>query len=463
MAITANFYSFSKRANETKKPTGTSYNVNVLLKEPCDLESPTIEVHDASILAYNYCYLAFTNRYYFIDSRESIALNTYLLTLREDYAASHIDEARGQSVFAVMSSYAFETAFDDERCIPTENLIKDAVSHACDIMVGDDFAYEFMSVINNSGYLNGVDVYYGLQGNLAGNFLKACADVNWVKQLGENAGNVSPLDYVNEMWLTPLLPHQCHNVSSNSADLLGVTMSGACIANSGIKKHNCLLSIPRPTVNDFRYSDKYVKYYLCLPCLGVITLPTTLLRANDYVRVDYAGDCLSGSIVFQVSCGGVNLGFFSTSLKQALPMSRQGSRLASAIIGGVLGGAVGAAGGAKTGGVAGGIAGGIGGVWGGFLKGAYSLPEGSSLLSMSGSLALYGARGTSTDIYLWIVESESDVEPSSFASVAGRPTQKIITIQNGYLQTRNASVALSGTASEIDAFNALLDGGLYVN
>lgn len=456
MAITANFYSFSKRANETKKPTGNSYNVNVLLKEPCDLESPTIEVNDASILSYNYCYLAFTGRYYFVDSRESIAHNTYVLTLREDYAASHIDEAKGQSVYAVMSSYAFETAFDDERCIPTENITMNAESASCSVLSPDATnLYQLMSVVNNDGKLSGIDIFFGLNNNLAGDFLKACADLNWLQNIGMQVGQISPLDYVNEVWITPLLPHICHNVSSNTAMLLDIQLSEACLADTGIKKHNALISIPRPSVNDFRYSEKYVKYYLCLPCVGVVTLPTSLLRANSYVRVDYAGDCISGNLVFNVSCGGVNLGFYSTSLKQSMPMSRQGDRTATAIMGGALG--------AIAGYKLGGGAGAIGGAWGGFLKGAYTMPEGNAVMANGGSLALWGARGTSTDIYLWIVESQSDVEPSTFAAVAGRPTEKVITIQNGYLQTRNASVALSGTASEIDAFNALLDGGLYVN
>jgi hypothetical protein len=463
MAITANFYSFSKRANETKKPTGTSYNVDVLLKEPCDLEAPSIEVHDASILSYNYCYIAFTGRYYFVDSRESIAKDTYLLTLREDYAASHIDEAKGQSVFAVMSSYAYETSIDDERCVPTENITRDVVYHNCEVMAGTDFAYEFLSVVNNNGRLSGIDVFYGIQGTLGGGFLQACSDINWLQQLGQAAGQVSPLDYVNSYYLCPFDPDQCHGTGSNTADLLGVQMSGNCIVDTQIKKHHEFFTIPRPSVSDFRYADKYVKYYMNLPCLGVTTLPTTLLRHADVVRVDYAADCLSGTIVFKISAAGICLGYYSTSMRQDMPMSRQGNRTASAIIGGTLGGLVSAAAGAKTGGVAGAVAGGIGGVWGGFLKGAYSMPDGSSVMSSSGSLAVYGARGASTDMELWLVESESDVDPSTFAAVAGRPTQKIITIQNGYLQTRNASVALSGTASEIDAFNALLDGGLYVN
>lgn len=462
MAITANFYSFKKKTNETKKPTGTGYNVNILLKEPCDLESPTIEVNDASILSYNYCYLPFTGRYYFVDTRESIAHNTYALTLREDYAASHIDEAKGQSVFAVVSSYAFETSIDDTRCVPTENINRDVSYHICEVMIGTNYAYEFMSVINNAGKLAGIDVFYDLQGMLAGNFLQACADVNWLQYLGQQVGQVSPLDYVNSVWLCPFDPNQCHDTTTNSADLLDVPMSGNCLANTGIKQHHEFFDIPRPSVNDFRYSDKYVKYYLNLPCIGVMTLPTTLLRHADNVRVDYAADCLSGNLVFKVSAAGIGLGYYSTCLRQDLPMSRQGNRTASAIVDAALGGVGGAALGGKAG-LAGAIVGGALGSMYGTFAGAYSMPDGRSMLSNSGSLALYGARGVSTDIELWMVESESDVDPASFTAIAGRPTEKVITIQNGYLQTRNASVALSGTASEIDAFNALLDGGLYVN
>ena len=461
MAITATFYSFAKRENSTKKPSGNGYVVNVLLKEPCDLERPTIEVHDQNILAYNYCYLSLTNRYYFVDGRESIANNTYIITLTEDYAASHIDAVRGQNVYAVMSSYAYEPSIDDTRCVPTENITRDVTYHNCEVMIGTNYAYEFMSVINNDGKMSGIDIFYDIQGYLAGDFLKACADVNWLQYLGQQVGQVSPLDYVNAAWLCPFDPAQCHDVGTNTADLLSVPMSGDCILNSGVKQHHEFFTIPRPSTNDFRYSDKYVKYYMNLPCIGVITLPTTLLRHADVVRVDYAGDCLSGNLVFKVSAAGIGLGYYSTSLRQDIPLSRQGNRTASAIVDAALGGIGGAALGSK-GGLAGAIAGGVLGSAYGTFMGAYSMPDGRSILSNSGSLALYGARGASTDIELWIVESESDVDPATFAAVAGRPTEKVIAIANGYLLTRNASVSFAGTASEIEAFNTLLDGGLYV-
>ena len=459
MAITANFYSFSKRANETKKPTGTSYNVNVLLKEPCDLESPTIEVHDASILAYNYCYLTFTGRYYFIDGRESIALDTYILTLREDYAASHIDEAKGQSVYAVMSSYAFDQYIDDGRVIPVPDItsVREYATNF-DIIESPTMSnncYQFMSVVNDSGRLNGTDIFYGLNGSLAADFLKSCADLAWYENLAQRVGSCSPLDFVNEMWWTPLIPHNCHNTGTNSATLYDVPISGDCLTDAAVKRHTTTITLPKPSFSDFRFSDKYVKYYLEIPYIGVITIPTSLTYGVSQLEVAYAGDCLTGNITVAPKCGKAQLGVYTTTLKAPLPLSRQGSRGTGAVISAL----VGAAAGSQLGGSIGAAA--MGGA--GLVRGMLSPADQHVVSSSAGGLSPWGCRDVIGNLAVVMYEYDSNIEPSTFAAVAGRPTEKVITIQNGYLQTRNASVALSGTASEIDAFNALLDGGLYVN
>ena len=55
------------------------------------------------------------------------------------------------------------------------------------------------------------------------------------------------------------------------------------------------------------------------------------------------------------------------------------------------------------------------------------------------------------------------MDPATFTQTVGRPTQKVIQLASGigYVQTAAASVSFAGYQPEIDAFNAMLDGGIY--
>ena len=65
MAISVIFYSFAKKKNSTKHPTGgTSYSC--ILKDPCSIGSPTIELNGGNKASWNYCYIPVFDRYYFI-------------------------------------------------------------------------------------------------------------------------------------------------------------------------------------------------------------------------------------------------------------------------------------------------------------------------------------------------------------------------------------------------------------
>lgn len=67
MSFTATFYSFSKRKNSTKRPTGGGTSYNIVLKEPSTILNPRIELDRGNPAALNYCYIPTFNRYYFIN------------------------------------------------------------------------------------------------------------------------------------------------------------------------------------------------------------------------------------------------------------------------------------------------------------------------------------------------------------------------------------------------------------
>ena len=62
-----------------------------------------------------------------------------------------------------------------------------------------------------------------------------------------------------------------------------------------------------------------------------------------------------------------------------------------------------------------------------------------------------------------MIEGDSNIDPATLAAVAGRPTQRVITISSGcgYVQAVNESVSISGLMSEAEAVNSILNGGAY--
>ena len=71
MSFSATFYTFSKRINSTKQPTGGS-SYNIILKEGCSVNHPTIALDiglASSPAALNYCYITEFGRYYWVKWR----------------------------------------------------------------------------------------------------------------------------------------------------------------------------------------------------------------------------------------------------------------------------------------------------------------------------------------------------------------------------------------------------------
>ena len=69
MSITVNFWSFTKKVNSTKQPTGTAgLSASCLLKDATSIITPVIELKASDTpIGYNYAQISAFNRYYFVD------------------------------------------------------------------------------------------------------------------------------------------------------------------------------------------------------------------------------------------------------------------------------------------------------------------------------------------------------------------------------------------------------------
>ena len=466
--INVDFYSFSKRKNSTKKPTGTPHTVSVSFKEETELERPTIEVHDSTIAGYNYAYIAYTGRYYWVSGKRSIAKDTFEVDLVEDYLASHIDGVRGQNVYCAMSSVDYDEELDDPRVVPVPDAatVSNPVSCGFDLFRlsdGEPTVNSYSSVIAKNGTFDGVEVVAGWE--VGHNFIQDVGDPSIFNQIITAMGGGSPIDYVCEVWQSPLSVSKCHAYdAAKTLEIGGKTYDDAVVVtNLKPIRHTDTIMLPTPPYDDFRFSERFVNYYLMLPFIGCVNIPTDLVRQSSHLlNITYAGDVLSGQITIGVYLMGICLGVYGTTLKTPMPLNQQGGSIGETIVQGIGGAAKGAAAGAVTGGGWGALAGGVGGAIGGGVKGAITGDKVEKVSTSIGALSILALYKNVSAPTVIMIAYDSNVDPASLAAVSGRPCHKVVTVKNGYMQTVNASLSFAGTDGEINEVNNAFNGGVYV-
>ena len=462
MNITANFYTFAKRENSTKTPTGGANDIPVCFKEDTNILNPVLEINYANAFNFNYCYLAFTGRYYFVQSVDSIAHNTYAVQLECDVLASHISAVLGQNVYAVYSSAVYDELIDDGRVIPVQNITA-ARNNFGHLDVISSIPLMFLSLVTSNGYLGGADIFFNTADDSAlTTFISDLSDISFWETIQQNTSGINAFDALNDLYFLPFFPQYCHEVEqSKSAQIYGKQITGKCIKKLNVIPHTKSLTLPQPSVSDFRFSQKYVKYFLHVPYIGVVNIPTELAAGNSTMDVDYCADCVSGELVIAPRIGGVSLGIYATNLKASIGIARQRinpSPFFTNIVGDISGGALS---GGMLGGVSGAMLGAAAGVGLSAIRDVFNVPKIERAGSSGGSIAPLSL-GFNSELSITMTVNASDIDPAILNDIAGRPCERIIPIQNGYIQARGASVSFAGMSEEIRQFNSLLNGGIYV-
>lgn len=489
MAISAQFYVFSKRENSTAQVSGTGLTVPVLLKDECTQENPVLKIHSADFSTYanyNYVHIPIFSRYYFITSKEVHTGSEIWIYCEEDYMGSfkglitalnnvfveygsvpstinvdHRIPVTANTQIATSTAVFPHTNFMSDGCAIISSVgnkntglyIFGGASQIYPLFDGIDWADltppaggdETAALLSvGSGIFDALKQYFTKEA--ASKNLRACFSLPWIPQTEAVGGQVT--DLVIGSFPTGV---SCHKIAKEIVtDSVNVTI---------------------PWIHsDWRRSANYCKVILFLPLFGLVSLPVNSIRNETQLKVTYAFCYSNGDVSYQVE--GLNSGeiFATGSVNCASPLAVGSSNInlgkaATGAIGASVGVGMAAMAALPEAGAAisaAALFGGIGAATAGtgaFLGALMSEPTGQA-----GGLGGYSAAELEKDIHCYVVSSVLATEPANMASGYNYPVNAVRSLAglSGYTKLRACTFASNGTGRENSEITRMLNAGFYI-
>ena len=463
--MNVNFYTFSKRRNSTKQPTGTGTIIDCKLKEGTSVKNPELTI-SGDVFTYDYAYIGDFHRYYFVADviSEAKGLTTYVL--EEDSMASNKTEI-GNTVARIEFS---STGYDDDIIDPRiDCFVTKRVSGSVESSPGfNTTGCYVMTVFNNTtGNSSGVSTSYMMTQSEM-NKVKNWLGNDTLMQKLATYFKSNPTDSIFGCIWVPFpydstLGTSVTSISIGNQDSsdVGYSISAVKIAGTGIKSHTANLAAHLRYNSGFRMVEPYTSACLYLPGIGNIDLNMSDWRHSANINVSYNFEYVTGNVSYLLFDGnGALIQTANCNVASNCPLGQIsfGGNASNAI--GVVGGIGTAAVSASAYNVA------------GILSGAGSaLSAGTSMVlsantrasSISGGV---GGRMSTLWPYITYTEFTIDTEDpanANFIATKGRPVALTHAISNhsGYVKCDGASVSISGDAWERDQINSYLNSGFY--
>lgn len=113
MSIKVKLWSFTKRENSTKIPTGTATEFDCVLKDDTSIINPTIELSANNLTSYNYAQISDFGRYYFIRNIISEANGLWLIELECDTLATYKSSITASSHYILRAASSYDEYITD--------------------------------------------------------------------------------------------------------------------------------------------------------------------------------------------------------------------------------------------------------------------------------------------------------------------------------------------------------------
>ncbi|MBO7735767.1 MAG: hypothetical protein J6S67_24580 [Methanobrevibacter sp.] len=324
MSITVNLYSFTKRENSTKRPTGSGTSFGCTMIDDTSLMNPTFKLSIASNpIGYNYAYVADFDRYYFITEIRTYQ-NFWYVSCTCDVLASFKTEIGSQSHYILRSASASNGAISDT--------LYPATTQVLEQLYYPDNDYDPMAYSNGHSYIVGIvgntDVITDQIGTLIYYWFNDASLHQFIKYLTDNIASgddpwgqiaqseysegvqkalIDPIQYIKSAFCLPVaIPETGYGVASSvkfgyySWDVpSGYTVKKVGAGSAKIiTKETASITIPThpqaATRGSYLNCAPYSYYYLHYGPWGDIELDPLLINGNSKLKIYITYDLIKG-------------------------------------------------------------------------------------------------------------------------------------------------------------------------
>lgn len=469
MALTATFYSFSKRQNSTKVPAniaGTSYNV--VLKNPTSMNAPVLTLN-ADTFTFNYC--SFNGAYYFVTDTVSVRNDIWEVHLTKDVLATYRTEIRASAAYVMYDTSANTEIVDSRLAIESTPSVDSAQTEITQLdgdgvyalCVVGKYSTDTWIIPDTTALLDVIDIQaYGI---LTPRLPPTQPSVT--EQIKAS------IDYLNDVFTQLLssgkapdcirscrwIPWSISGDSASNHIFLGnfeTNVNGSRVVTPNVL-YTYQVTIPWQC-NDWRRLSPYTQVYLYLPFIGLINIPTATIKDYARLTVEYCVSKMTGELSVIVAGGDSGLhpiGVYQGNSGTPVPFGNSNITPAARSTGMIQ--AAGAIGAMAAGGIAAGSAA-LVGLMAGMSNMMVGVP--SSVGTASG--------GTDAGLPRYIecitVFHDTNVSPDSVAATIGTPAfaQKTLSSVSGYVQTHEFSLQASAPDQDLQRVNTYLNGGAFI-
>ena len=458
MSMVLELFSFNKRRNSTKTPSGSGTKLDVFLKHETDFDNPTF-ILNTDPRSFNYC--KWNNDYYYITGHRFIRTNVYEISCTIDSLATEKSNIKASTQFVIRSSVSPDYTIIDN-FYPASYKPQIIQTAGSGITFSQTGSY-VLAVKTEDGIK-----YYGISaGDLNALFrtlMTAKQETLW-SQITDLAITVLPgllnvTDYIIACRWVPFLVQ----AGQGEEDIyLGYWNSGIRgnlysktlqmgVAGMGFGLH------PFTGSKEFMNCSQYYRVTVFVPGCGEMPIDMAKCKGSSGLYVEFKIDVL-GNVAGSVSSDNKIIQRFSGSLGRDVPISSaDGVGTGLAGIGAGVAGLVTAGVGAMTGGIggvalAGLIAGGVGAIGSGV---ANTVPD----INTTGSLSSYFVPPGSDNFY--VTEYIYDITTQNGA-INGYPCMKTLTLSSdGYYQIKDPQVDFANDLRIKEEIIQYMSMGFYI-
>jgi len=480
MSMTAKFYTFSKRENSTKQPTGGA-QYNILLKDDCSITNPVITLSGPNPRQYNYAYIQDFGRYYFVNDWVCNHNGLWTAHLSVDVLATYKTEIGASTEYVLRSASQFDGDIIDS-LYPTKPAITSTHSTPVQPFTAGTMRF-IVGIINDVSTAKiGALTYYvltSLQFGALLNFMFGNAD--YAAWIDPSTGQVvddsyakaqfNPIQYITECFAIPYVPQDAISGVPLHFGWYIPVVSGTTLAAPAIDPSHMIWDLAShnhtranhpdaATRGNYLNGAPFTQLYLKAGPFGEIIIDSNLIQNNTGISLDIKGDFMGQMIMDITSYGGEGAGKFISreraNVKMPFPIAQVNNnpiQFYSSFLSMIPSGAA-MIGSIATGNVI------------GALGSAVQIESGvmSATKAMAGQVQKSGAQSAIIEAFqsFYMVTKTSLVCDDDNVH-RGRPLCKPVQIStlSGYILVSDADLEISGTYEENQKVKGYMNSGFY--